>query len=264
MPWWLANIMNGWHGWLIAWWLDDMMNWQVGEWMTLWMDDIVNGWKGDWMAWWMDDMVNGWHRTSRWMDDMLNGWHGKRMTWCMDDMVNWWNGEWMTMWMDVMDHDGELMTWWTDDTVNGWNIVQTLCSGLVFHLFSFTMSSSSRATLFMAPAFCFFGSSAVLLRFISIIPMENRIAGLLILILVRFIISWIFVLSDWGSPAGLSLAVACGRAPVSAQLVIILLLHCTSCGCRICLPSHPYGRSCFSPHSLPLARHPLGWPCRSS
>ena len=75
--------------------------------------------------------------------------------------------------MDGMDHDGELMAWWTDDTANGWhgklttcwcfgNIVLTLCTGSVIHLSSFTLSSSSRATLFLAPAFCFFLSSAVL------------------------------------------------------------------------------------------------------
>ena len=38
-------------------------------------------------------------------------------------------------------------------------------------------------------------------------------------------------------------------------------LKCTSCGCRIYLPS---GRSCSSLHSLSLACHPLGRPRRSS
>ena len=196
---------------------------------------------------------------SEWMtwrkDDMVYGWHGEWMTWWIDGMVNGWQCEWMAWLMDGMDHDGELMTWWTNDTLHGWhgewttwwcfvNIVQTLCTGLVIHLSIFTLSSSFRATLFLAPAFCFFGSSAVLLGFISIIPLENHIAGLLIL--MRFIMSWIFVLSDWGSLAGLCLAVACWRAPVSAQLIVVLPLHCTSCGCRICLPSHPCGRSCSS------------------
>ena len=34
------------------------------------------------------------------------------------------------------------------------NIVLTLCTGWVIHLSSFTLFSSSRATLFLAPAFC--------------------------------------------------------------------------------------------------------------
>ena len=41
-------------------------------------------------------------------------------------------------------------------------------------------------------------------------------------------------------------------------------LHCTSCGCRISLPNHPYGRFCSSPHSMSLACHPMGRPHRSS
>ena len=64
---------------------------------------------------------------------------------------------------------------------------------MVIHLSIFTLSSSSRATLFLAPAFCFSGSTAVLLCFITIIDFENRIVGLLMLMSVRFIMFWVML-----------------------------------------------------------------------
>ena len=143
------------------------------------------------------------------------------------------------------------MTWWIDNT----GMFCKHSPDLVFGLSHPSVQGNSLpgTGILLLWFFC----SLIALHFHH--SLENWIAGLLILKLVRFIMSWIFVLSDWGSPAGLSLALACWRAQVS-----VLPLHCTSCGCRICLPSHPCGRSCSSPHLLSLARHPLGRPCRSS
>ena len=98
----------------------------------------------------------------------------------------------------------------------------------------------------------------------AIIHLENCIAGLLILILVCFIMSWlrftILVL--------ICLRESCRTVPCCSQLVSPSLCTAPCCFASVlhllrlqnmsAQPSQCSGRSCSSPHPLSLARHPLG------
>ena len=80
------------------------------------------------------------------------------------------------------------------------------------------------------------------------------LAGLLILRSVHVIMSEIFVLIVLRESCMTVSCCSLQPSPCTAPC-FFLPLHCTACGCSC---------SCSSPHSLPLARHPLGWPRHSS